>query len=317
MRLSKSTDSKLRILITSGDPDGIGWEVTAKALNALKPKKDVQFAVFRSEKPKGPKIRGFRSKQVTRLEEAAGLEFDGRTLIEIVSGEPAASWVEDGARACMRGQFQGLVTAPLSKTSIIEAGFKDIGHTEILARVSGERDLFMGFIGSKFCVVLATGHQPLSAAIQSLSKEVLAKAIIAAEKLRSALPPARRRLPMALVGVNPHAGEAGLLGSEETWMSNLVREGLEGPLVPDGAFLPKNWSRYSVYITPYHDQGLIPFKMVHGFRGGVHLTLGLPFVRTSVDHGTAKELFGKNKAEAGSMKDALTTAIRLAKEQTV
>jgi 4-hydroxy-L-threonine phosphate dehydrogenase PdxA len=90
---------------------------------------------------------------------------------------------------------------------------------------------------------------------------------------------------------------------------------LVGPLVPDAAFLPENWPHFSVYICPYHDQGLIPFKMAHGFNEGVHITLGLPFVRTSVDHGTAKNLVGKNKAKFGSMKKAIELAVRLAKEK--
>jgi 4-hydroxythreonine-4-phosphate dehydrogenase len=109
-----------------------------------------------------------------------------------------------------------------------------------------------------------------------------------------------------------------LIGDQEAWFRQVIdrheRLGVAGPLVPDAAFLRENWKKYAVYVCPYHDQGLIPFKMIHGFRGGVHLTLGLPFVRTSVDHGTAKDIFGKNKAESGSMRDAILTAIRLAKE---
>jgi 4-hydroxythreonine-4-phosphate dehydrogenase len=212
-----------------------------------------------------------------------------------------------------------MVTAPLSKTSIIASGLKDIGHTEILSRVCAVRDLFMGFLGSKFCVVLMTGHEPLSAAAASFSATKLTKALHAARALRSLLPPAKNKKPLAVVGMNPHAGENGLLGREEGWMSALIGNlksefgEIAGPLVPDAAFLPQNWKSYSVYLCPYHDQGLIPFKMVHGFKSGVHLTLGLPFVRTSVDHGTAKELYGKNKAEPGSMKDAILTAMRLCK----
>jgi 4-hydroxythreonine-4-phosphate dehydrogenase len=208
-----------------------------------------------------------------------------------------------------------MVTAPLSKTSIIDAGMKDIGHTEILARVTGQRDLFMGFIGKKFSVVLATGHQPLTDALRGLTPEKFLAALQAAAQLRELLPAAKKKLPMAIVGVNPHAGEGGLFGNEEDWLRRFADQKLVmGPLVPDAAFLPQNWNRYSVYLCPYHDQGLIPFKMVHGFTGGVHLTLGLPFVRTSVDHGTAKEIFGRNKAQAGSMKDALNAAMQLAKE---
>lgn len=312
-------DSKLRVLITTGDPDGIGLEVTLKALNLLGPKPDVQFTFFTKSgaaKLRRPEFKKFKIKTVSSLEEAVNQPFDPKSAIEIASERQPAEWVEESAQACLDKRFSALVTAPLSKIAIRDAGFADIGHTEILARVSGRKHLFMGFVGKKFNVVLATGHSPLSGALGELSPELLKRALVAAAALRSILPGNRSRLPVAVVGVNPHASEEGLIGQEETWMSSVLkgRENVEGPLVPDAAFLPANWKRYSVFVCPYHDQGLIPFKMVHGFSGGVHLTLGLPFVRTSVDHGTAKDLFGKDKAEPGSMKDAIATAIRLAKE---
>lgn len=323
--LSRSTVSKssrLRIAITTGDPDGIGWEVTVKALNSLKPKRDVQFLVYRSKSgpvPK-PKIKTLKTVPVANLLDALKEPFDSRTILEIRGEAPPALWVEEAAAACMEGSLQALVTAPLSKPSIIQAGLKDIGHTEILQRISGKPDLFMGFIGQKFNVLLGTGHQSLIEAVQSLNLQRLAKILKAAQTFTKLLPARRRNLPVALVGLNPHAGEGGLIGTDEGWMSGLIEDqrtrGMRvvGPLVPDAAFLPRNWPEFSTYICLYHDQGLIPFKMVHGFSGGVHVTLGLPFVRTSVDHGTAKELFGKNKADAGSMRDAIETAIRLYKE---
>lgn len=315
--------SKIRIAITTGDIDGIGWEVTCKALNALGPRPGTQFVVYRHPRCQKPALnRKFKVSVVASASRAAEETFDPRTLIEIRSAAPPAFWVEEAADFCARGAFQGLVTAPLSKTSIIEAGLKDIGHTEILARVTKKSKLFMGFIGRKFNVLLATGHRPLREAIEQLSLETLRDAVAAAREMREALPTRRQSLPIALVGVNPHAGEGGLLGHEEGvfkgWIeSSGLSSSIEGPLVPDSAFLAKNWPNYSLYICSYHDQGLIPFKMAHGFQSGVHLTLGLPFVRTSVDHGTAKELFGKNRAEFGSMKEALLTAIRLCKTRVV
>lgn len=314
--------SDIRLLITTGDTDGIGWEVTAKALHAIGPKPGFQFFFYRHLKASHDKpvlSRKFKLQIVTSLAQASEVPFDPKVAVEIRSSKPPAFWVEEAALACRNKKFSGLITAPLSKTSIIDAGLKDIGHTEILSRVCAVRDLFMGFMGKKFCVVLMTGHEPLIAAATSFSASKMTKAIHAARGLRSLLPPAKRKRPLAVVGLNPHAGERGLLGREEGWMKSLLEtlnsEGdkIEGPLVPDAAFLPRNWKNYSVYLCPYHDQGLIPFKMVHGFQAGVHLTLGLPFVRTSVDHGTAKELYGKNKAEAGSMKDAIQTAMSLCK----
>ena len=195
------------------------------------------------------------------------------------------------------------------------SGRSDIGHTEVLARLSGVEHLFMGFVGQHFSVVLVTGHMPLKQATQALSPKLFNSAIAAALRLRDVLPRAQQKRPLGLVGVNPHAGENGMLGQEEIWMKKLTNRNVQGPLVPDAAFLPQNWQRHSVYVVPFHDQGLIPFKLVHGFEGGVHLTLNLPFVRTSVDHGTAKDIFGLGKANPGSMKDAITTAIRLLREK--
>ncbi len=311
---------KLRIAITTGDLDGIGWEVTTKALRAIGPLKGVQFAVFRGarDRQRAPFPAGFKRQVVHSLAQCEGLPFAEKTLLEVSSRRPPARWVEESAAACMQGRFQALVTAPLSKTSIRAAGLKDIGHTEILARVSGHKNLFMGFVGTHFSVVLATAHVPLKRAITDLKPAQIENALLVAHSMRSILRPTKARLPMALVGVNPHAGEQGLIGKEETWMIRLLhrlRLPVAGPLVPDAAFQRANWSRYSVFVVPYHDQGLIPFKMIHGFGRGVHVTLGLPFVRTSVDHGTAKDIFAQNKANAGSMQDAVRTAIRLAKEK--
>lgn len=318
--------SSRKILITTGDTDGIGWEVSAKALKALGPKKGVQFFIFRNpltvkQKPALPS--NFKHVVVSSIEQAKTVPFNFKVLVEIRSSKSPALWIEEAARACFQKHFSALVTAPISKTLIIEAGLKDIGHTEILARVTGERNLFQGFIGSKFSVLLMTGHFPLRDALKHFSAETLRSAVRAGIQMRSLLPKAKQKLPLAVVGINPHAGEGGLLGGDEAWMNGeleLLKSAnvpLRGPLVPDAAFLPQNWPLYSIYLTPYHDQGLIPFKMVHGFKGGVHLTLGLPFVRTSVDHGTAKELFGKNKAQSGSMKDAIVTAIKLTEKDAV
>jgi len=145
-------------------------------------------------------------------------------------------------------------------------------------------------------------------------------ALESANKLRLQLPVAQQKKPIAVLGLNPHAGEDSLIGTEERdIISRALTEALKakipvaGPLVPDAAFFEENWKKYSVYLAMYHDQGLIPFKTVHGQKSGVHISLGLPFVRTSVDHGTAKDIFGKYKAIANSMLDAVQACIKLAK----
>jgi 4-hydroxythreonine-4-phosphate dehydrogenase len=183
----------------------------------------------------------------------------------------------------------------------------------------------MTFIGDKFNVMLATGHIPLSQLSSKFSASNLEEAIRAAggfvrllRKLEKRKTPTK---PIGVLGLNPHAGDTGIIGTEDDSIvkPTLNRFGdsdilLEGPLVPDSAFTPPSWSKYSLYLALYHDQGLIPFKTVHG-QNGVHLTWGLPFIRTSVDHGTAFDIAGKDKADATSMRLAVEWAIRLARAQ--
>jgi 4-hydroxythreonine-4-phosphate dehydrogenase len=207
-----------------------------------------------------------------------------------------------------------LVTGPLSKTLIKSAGYKAIGHTEILSQVSNVKNLYMGFVGKFFNVILMTGHIPLQSVSNELKKLDWENVLLIAHRFSKGLPLAKK--PMALVALNPHAGEKGMISAGEddflkAKMKILAENQIQGPLVPDAAFLKANWKRYSVYLCCYHDQGLIPFKAIHGQDSGVHVTLGLPFVRTSVDHGTAKEIYGQNKANPNSMKEALALAKRL------
>ena len=313
----------IRIAVTTGDIDGIGTEVTAKAFAKLRPKPGVHFYLWRS--PRCPPShlamidRVFRRITVTSWPEALKVTTNTyKDIVDISSLLPPPIWVETTAQASHFGHISGMVTAPLSKTSIMAAGLDDIGHTDILKRVSKSKELFMGFIGDKFNVLLATGHIPLSEVSASLTAARLERAIKAADRLRSVLDKKVTTRPMAVIGLNPHAGESGMLGSEELKVHVPVIEKLqdekfkvEGPLVPDAGFFPSLWKKYSVFIASYHDQGLIPFKMIHGQESGIHITLGLPFVRTSVDHGTAKNIFGKNKADPNSMFLAIEWAIRL------
>jgi 4-hydroxythreonine-4-phosphate dehydrogenase len=313
----------IRIVITTGDADGIGTEVATKALAKLKPKKGYQFLLWRS--PRCPRSdlrrldRAFDRKIVTSWPEALKEPSDDyRVLIDINSPLSPASWVDTTAQASLFGHIDAMVTGPLSKTSIVAAGLKDIGHTGILERVTGATSVFPGFLGEKFNVVLATAHIPFSKIESQLTTSKLLAAIEAAERMRLVLPKRIQALPIGVVGLNPHASEDGLMGSfEEKVIQPAIQQALakkyrvEGPLVPDAAFLPDNWSKHSVFVACYHDQGLIPFKMIHGQNSGIQVTLGLPIIRTSVDHGTAKDLFGRDKADYRSMYNALDWAIKL------
>ena len=309
-----------KILLTSGDPNGVGLEVTAKALEKLGPQKNVQFILFRSPKSELKQLKRIDKKfdrvVVHSLNEA--LKFSSKKssqFLDIESSDSAPKWVELAATACHEKSADGMVTAPLSKTLIQKEGYNAKGHTEILQKIAGVKDVHMVFIGKEFNVLLATGHMALAKVPEAVTTEVLELALNQALKLRKILKKPLQKLPIALVGLNPHAGESGLLGQEEiTTFSPLVKKIREivGPLPPDAAFLKQNWKKFSVFVCPYHDQGLIPFKMIHGTHG-FHLTFGLTFIRTSVDHGTAFDIFGKNKADGSSMLDAIKACIAMSR----
>jgi 4-hydroxythreonine-4-phosphate dehydrogenase len=315
-----------RIAITSGDPDGIGTEVTSKALTRLKDRKDIIFYVFRSKRcPRADLQRIDRAMDRIEVNSwADALKAPARPgqLVDVQLSTAAASWVETAAQACLFGHLDALVTGPLSKTSIAQSGLKDLGHTGILKRVAKADHVHMGFIGEKFSVLLATGHVPIADVEGLLTVKSLGSAVSAANHLRQLLDKRISGRPLALLGLNPHSGEDGLIGGLEQKVHSVVlakarakKIPIEGPLVPDVAFDPGQWKIHSVFVANYHDQGLIPFKMIHGQHSGIHITMGLPFVRTSVDHGTAKDIFGRDRADHRSMLQAIEWADRLARNQ--
>jgi 4-hydroxythreonine-4-phosphate dehydrogenase len=314
-----------RIGITTGDADGIGLEITTRALLSIGPQPGYQYLVWRSplDAPKTPRLsRKFKIFSTDDLAEALAQPFRSDVVLEIKDRRPPHDWVIEAALLCQHKFITAMVTGPMSKIQMQRYGRREIGHTELLAQLNPKHKLFMGFVGSEFSVVLATGHIPLSAVTKVFNQKKLRSAIQAAMQLLPLIPRPLQSKPMGIVGVNPHAGENGIIGGEEAkWLSPTIkrmqRQGFKivGPLVPDAAFLPPSRQRHSLFICPYHDQGLIPFKITHGFSQGVHITLGLPFIRTSVDHGTAKDLYGRGVADFGSMADALRCAMRLTKRQ--
>ncbi|MCB0377598.1 MAG: 4-hydroxythreonine-4-phosphate dehydrogenase PdxA [Bdellovibrionales bacterium] len=318
-----------RVALTSGDVDGIGPEVTAKALAKVKSQKGIQFYLWRS--PHFPRKylhlidKHFRRLEVKSWHEALQQPTDfHKTLIDINSPLPPARWVEAMAKAGQMGSLDALVTAPLSKLGIIQAGMKDSGHTGILKRISKVPEIYMSFLGKHFNVVLLTGHTSIRKAYNQISAERLEHCMKLSKELRDWLPAAVRHQPIGVVGCNPHAGEGGVIDSKELDVFGPVlrklnrgKKAFVGPLVPDVCFQDIFWKKYSVYVASYHDQGLIPFKMVHGAKSGIQISLGLPFVRTSVDHGTAKDIAGKDKADESSMKRAIEIAVDRLKEKPI
>lgn len=295
-----------QIHIVTGDVDGIGLEVSLKALKSIGVVKNIQFYLWR-----GPGKDLLLKKDFPFHVSKVGqfCEVPSAQLVEICSSDSPVLWVKKASQLCLEDvKNRALVTAPLSKIQIKKDGFNFKGHTDLLKKLFGCPFLFMCFLGEKFNVVLLTDHEPLSQVkiTPSLLKKGLEQTLLFRKKLSLTR-------PIGVLGLNPHAGEEGLLGAEEqnifsSVLNQYSKKDVKGPLVPDIAFQPQNWSQYSFYLCAYHDQGLIPFKMVHPQRG-IQTTLGLPFVRTSVDHGTAKDIFGQNKASFLSMEKAIETAL--------
>ncbi len=312
-----------RVAITSGDPAGIGFEVTAKALAKFKPKKNIIFFLFRDHHQEQKQYKYFRliDKTWTRitffsldvaLDFVSSLERNGSVrndyLIDLSLRSSAADWVVEAASACLSKKLNSLVTGPLSKTLVKAYGYKELGHTGLFRTLCPKAELHMAFVGKDFHVLIATDHIQFSTIESVLTAKAVASALTNAKKLKSLL---GSKKDIAVLGLNPHAGEFGLIGSFENRFLRQLPKGFRGPLVPDAAFLKKNWSKFSLYLALYHDQGLIPFKMHHGQDAGVHVTVGLPFVRTSVDHGTAFDIYNKNLANPNSMADAINLNLKL------
>ncbi len=247
--------------------------------------------------------------------------------LSINPGEPTLSgsqamvrYIKEGVKFCLSGELSALVTAPISKEGLAAAGEPFPGHTEMLAALTGAREYAMAFYGEKLRVALVTTHLSLREAVVSLSVEgILRVARLAHDFLLRDLGLERPRL--ALSALNPHAGEGGLFGREEKEILEpaLVQARkmgipLEGPFPADSLFFRAAQGEFDLVVALYHDQGLIPFKLLH-FRDGVNLTLGLPIIRTSVDHGTAYEIAGTGRADPASLISAVRLAWRMARHR--
>jgi 4-hydroxythreonine-4-phosphate dehydrogenase len=223
------------------------------------------------------------------------------------------SYIRETVALIRKGVLDGMATCPISKAALQAAGYLYPGHTEMLAELTGTRHYAMMMAGSRLRVTLVTIHCPLSQVTARLTEEAIIDLIrITDRSLRTDFALPRPRI--AVAGLNPHAGENGMFGDEETNLiqpaiNQALKDGMtvEGPFPPDTIFFKAAAGLYDAVICMYHDQGLIPFKLLH-FSDGVNVTIGLSIVRTSVDHGTAYDIAGKGIADAGS----LTAAVNLA-----
>ena len=287
-----------RIGITLGDQAGIGPEVVRAALASGRLPTDAEYSII------GPTVDCSLG-QPTRQ-----------------TAEAAFAALEEAAQLALRGEIDAVVTAPINKARMYEVGFKFPGQTEFFADRCGTKNFAMLLTGGKLTVALVTVHLPLREVVAALkTEEIVRVGLLLDDFLR------RRGIDkprFAVAGLNPHAGESGALGREEIEIiqpaveqlnSSLVTRhsslAFAGPFSPDTIFHHAANGDWDAVLCMYHDQGLIPLKL-HAFHEGVNVTLGLPFPRTSPDHGTAFDIAGKNIARPDSTIAAINLAVELA-----
>ncbi len=309
-----------------GDPAGIGGEITLRAWQALRGGGPVFFAIDDPARlaPRGP-IR-----RIDHAAEAAAVFPEALPVlaqplpVPVRPGHPdpanapaVIASIERAVQLALSGEASGIVTNPISKAVLYAAGFSYPGHTEFLAALTGAPLAIMMLASPVLRVVPVSVHVSLRQAVETLTTDAIVLAgRITARALVQDFSIARPRL--AIAGLNPHAGEGGAMGEEEIHLiapaiEALRAEGIHasGPWPPDTLFTPAASARYDAAVCMYHDQALIPLKTLD-MTGGVNVTLGLPLVRTSPDHGTAFDIAGRGRADAASLIAAIRLAARIA-----
>ena len=298
------------LAVTLGDPRGIGPEVAAKAVRHLREQGDDTDFILVGPDGCDPGLGTY---------EGVG-RFEGS---ERSAGVLSARAVERAVHLALAGTAAGIVTGPINKQALLSAGLIEPGHTELLQRLTGASDVGMLMaaeetrLGAPLRVLLATTHVPLRSVSDLLSSDLLvSKTTLLNVSLEAEWNLVRPRI--ALCAFNPHASDGGLFGDEEDRVFRPAVETLrgagievEGPIPADTVFSRTLDGEFDAVIAPYHDVGMAPFKTI-AFGTGVNVTLGLPFVRTSPDHGTAFDLVGTGRAEPSSMQAAIRLASRLA-----
>ena len=293
------TDRLPRIAITVGDPSGIGPEIAVKSSLDPRVREVAEIVVYGPSTDEA--LKAFKTGEVTA--ESGRVAYE--TILQAVEDVQAE-------------RLDALVTGPINKAAFAAAGLPWKGHTDLLAHLTNAPRVAMMFHSKSLRVVLATVHVPLAEVSQCLTADLLETTIrlAAAELPRFGFPSPR----LALAGLNPHAGEGGLLGKEEVERFSPVvvacrsdNIDITGPLPADTVFVNAVRGQFDAVVACYHDQGLIPAKLV-AFGKTVNVTLGLPIIRTSVDHGTAFDIAGQGVADSSSMVEAVLLAARLASE---
>jgi 4-hydroxythreonine-4-phosphate dehydrogenase len=300
-----------RLAITLGDPRGIGPEITARS---LADRLDADITLIGAE----DQIAGISAEtrvSVGSWGQGSG-DRDGDRGRAMRAGRLAGHAVEAAVKLALQGQVDAIVTAPAHKHALHLAGFPYAGHTEWLAHLAGDVDVAMMLASQELRVVLVTTHVPFRDVPMLLTQDrVVRTGRITATALREWWGIEQPRL--AVCAVNPHAGESGLFGDEEARVLSPAAQvlGAAGPLPADTVFVRALRGEFDAVLAPYHDVGMTAIK-VAAFGRAVNVTLGLPFPRTSPDHGTAFDIAGRGIADHSSMRVAIELAVRLAQRKT-
>jgi 4-hydroxythreonine-4-phosphate dehydrogenase len=329
-----NTNSGAPIVLTPGEPGGVGIEITFKAWQALRHTGRNAFALLAdADHVKAVSHQTKLDCSITRIAElaqASRIFADALPVLHRPLPSPAtlgqfspatALWVtaciSEAVDLCLNGQAAAMVTNPIQKEALYGAGFKHQGHTDFLAALCRDKNLpaqdVMMLVGGGLRAVPITVHIALKDVSSALTENaIVSQAEVVHSAFRTYFGIARPRI--AVTGLNPHAGENGSMGREEIdiirpAIATLQKQGINafGPLPADTAFFAQARAGYDVVLCMYHDQALIPVKTLD-FHGGVNVTLGLPFIRTSPDHGTALDIAGTGKASAESLIAAITLA---------
>jgi 4-hydroxythreonine-4-phosphate dehydrogenase len=320
------------IALTMGDPVGVGPEIILKTLGHPQIKKACRLLIFGDrqvlESTAGRLGESFSIDPVYRLDQAEGFsglvglyEASHLPIHEVIPGRPDPQWgapalgyVRLAARAALKGQVAAMVTCPVSKEIIQRFRPSFTGHTELLARRSKTRSFGMILAGQRLKVSLVTIHLPLKKVLRVLDSEKIIRTIELTHQTLTGWFGIQDP-HIAVAGLNPHAGEGGAFGSEEERIIipailEAQHQGrhVSGPYPADTLFYWAAQGRYDAVVALYHDQGLIPLKLLH-FDKAVNITMGLPFIRTSVDHGTAFDIAGKGIANPDSLIQAILLAV--------
>ena len=322
----------MRIGISIGDLNGIGPEIIIKTFSDPRVSELCTPVIFASSKAMAAWGKDVKTDHPFQPKETRGLSADLDTGVYIFScweeevgiqpgvlnetgGKYAVRSLQVAAQCLKDGQIDGLVTAPIHKSNTYSEKFPFTGHTPFLKETFGAKDVVMLLYNDELRVALVTEHLPLSQAPSAVTKESIAsKLAILRDTLTRDFGIDKPRI--AVLGLNPHAGDEGRIGREE---EEVIKPAIEaaraggqlvfGPYSADAFFARRSWKEFDAVLAMYHDQGLVPFKMLAAEAGGVNYTAGLPIIRTSPDHGTAFDIAGKGIADESSFREAVFQCI--------